>query len=166
MNALVRGILILVLGGFLATSCIDAPSFNDTPELSNPQVLLARTPVSGAIGATDTILLKFDFADGNGDIGYVLSDSNNIPPPHVYLTFEEFDTTFTQYTIPILPANGGVPDITGTVTITILAGTGTFFGACQSNPQVNTVTYSVFIKDRSGAASNEITFPTIPIDCP
>ena len=166
MKALVGFMMVLMISGFLATSCIDAPSFNDVPELSNPQVLLARSPVSGAPGAPDTILLKFDFSDGNGDIGYVLSDSFNIPPPHVFLTFEEFDTTFTQYTIPILPANGGVPDITGTVTITILASTGTFFGACLSNPQVNTVTYSVYIKDRSGALSNEITFPTIPIDCP
>lgn len=166
MKALIGKVILgCMIVGF-AYSCIDAPSFDDIPEISNPRVLLSSNPISGDPTASDTLLLKFDFKDGDGDIGYNQNDSVNIPPPHVFLTFEEFDSTFTNFTIPIVPSNGGVPDITGTVTITILTSTGTFFGACLSNPQVNTATYSISIKDRAGNQSNELAFNTINIDCP
>ncbi len=165
-----RRLLSWILFGFsllaLTYSCIDAPSFDDIPEISNPRILLTANPISGDVGSSDTMLLLFDFKDGDGDIGYNQNDTINIPPPHVFLTFEEFDSTFTNYTIPIVPSNGGVPDITGTVKITILTSAGTFFGACLSNPQVNTVTYSVSIKDRAGNQSNELSFETVNIDCP
>jgi len=165
MKSFVSGIVFLFFSAFIVASCIDAPSFDDVPAISNPQVFLTSNPVSGAPGATDTVQLVFDFSDGDGDIGYDQDDSTNIPPPHVFLTFQEFDSTFNQYTIPYVPSNGGVPDITGTVTITILAQTGTFLGSCLSNPQVNTASYSIYIKDRAGNSSNVISFDPINIDC-
>lgn len=160
-------VLLITFCSLIMQSCIDAPSFESVPELSNPRVLLSSNPISGALGAQDTVKLLFDFTDGDGDIGYDNNqDTTQVIPAHVFLTLQEFDSTFTTFTLPVVPQNGGVPDISGTVTLTVLTSTGTYFGACSSNPQVNTITYSVYIKDRADNESNEINFETIQLDCP
>ena len=192
----------------MVSSCIDAPMFDDIPEISNPRIQLSSNPLDVSITGGDSVMILFDFKDGNGDLGYdiaqdgirtiettsifdttvtidstletelvieidsitmdttttidssyvydtmtvinetILSDTFIDLPDHVFLRYEEFDTFFTQYTIPRIPMIGGVPDITGTVKIFVPTSTGSFFGPCISNPQISTVTYSVFIKDR------------------
>jgi len=78
---------------------------------------------------------------------------------------EELDfTDSVNFKIPFIPQSGGVPDITGTVYITIT--NSSFLGPCLSPSRFETANFSISIKDRAGNRSNSISFATIPVVCP
>ncbi len=149
----------------ISYSCIDAPSFEDVPEISNPRFIISGDAVIATGSSTDSALLIFDFKDGDGDIGYAAGDTTVVIPSHVYLYREELDfTDSVNFKIPFIPQSGGVPDITGTVYITIT--NSSFLGPCLSPSRFETANFSISIKDRAGNRSNSISFATIPVVCP
>jgi hypothetical protein len=148
-----------------SNSCIDAPSFANVPEVSNPRIIISGDAIVASATGTDSAILIFDFKDGDGDIGFISEDTTVEIPSNIYLYRNEFDVTDSvNFKIPFIPQSGGIPDITGTVYITIT--NSTFFGLCSTTPRFETANYEVSIKDRAGNISNVINFPTIPIDCP
>jgi hypothetical protein len=165
MKASFYFILLVFTLLIFSNSCIDAPSFADIPEISNPRIIISGDAIVTGGTSTDSAILIFDFKDGDGDIGYVSGDTTVEIPSHVYLYREELDfTDSVNFKIPFIPQSGGVPDITGTVYITIT--NSSFLGPCLSPSRFETANFDISIKDRAGNRSNVINFQTIPVICP
>ncbi len=173
--------------------CSIAPSFDSIPALSNARVSLTSNPFD-VYSNQDSVILQFDFTDGDGDVGYGGDDPRYISYDtvivdtfivdtvtgdtsltfarvdvttlaHVFLIRPYFEDTSTFYRIPRIPSNGGVPDISGTVTITLFASLLELPCVTNDPPPIDELTYSIYIEDRAFNKSNTIFFSPIPLKC-
>lgn len=150
-----------VLAILAATSCVDAPSFDDVPAISNARLELGTDPIRPFDPEETFANLFFDFSDGDGDIGRLPGDSLTT---NLFLRNEQLNEPFiTPYSIPYIPMEGGVPDITGTVKVQLQIST--FQGFCLADPDIGQVEYTLWIEDRAGNRSNTIAVPPIPLGC-
>jgi len=71
------GIGVVVLGAILTlSSCVDAPSFDDIPEIKNARLDLGSNPVNPYdTSVVFKVDIRFDFSDGDGDLGRLPNDS-------------------------------------------------------------------------------------------
>lgn len=169
------------------TGCVDAPSFPSAPIINDVRLELGSSPVvPGDTGSFVRILI--DFTDGDGDIGHNTADSITdlfLINEQIYYyddSLEMFDTTridtlTNSYLIPIIPPNGGVPDISGTIRINVLDPVKSpmaFAGYCavsNNSPQgivdgpLTAIKYKVWFMDRAGNRTEVVSVPGIPIDC-
>ncbi|MCP4121474.1 MAG: hypothetical protein GY751_06940 [Bacteroidetes bacterium] len=155
-------VMALIAALSLITGCVVAPTFDDVPSISNARLDLGSNPVNPYdTSVVFKVDIRFDFSDGDGDLGRLPSDSltNNI-----FLVNEQLvsapDTFF--YSLEYIPPHGGVPDITGTVKIQLQQST--FDGFCIAGP-LDEVNFDIWIEDRAGRKSNVIAVPSIPLDC-
>jgi len=157
------GIGVVVLGAILTlSSCVDAPSFDDIPEIKNARLDLGSNPVNPYdTSVVFKVDIRFDFSDGDGDLGRLPNDSTT---SNVFLVNEQLltapDTFF--YSMQYIPPDGGVPDITGTVKIQLEQST--FDGFCIAGP-LDEVNFDIWIEDRAGQKSNTLSIPSIPLNC-
>jgi hypothetical protein len=161
MKRVAHAILIILTAGWMAYGCIDAPMFDSVPEISNARLELGNPPITPGDSGTFVNLL-FDFSDGDGDIGRLPGDTMT---ENLFLENSQLDTTFieTSFSIPFIPPNGGVPDITGTVRVQL--NISTFQGFCLARPDLTQVEYKLWIRDREGNTSNMLDVPPIPLEC-
>ncbi len=171
-------IIVILMTAWWLNGCVDAPDFNAVPEISN-----VRLEMSGAVvSKNDSVVIAFDFSDGDGDIGHLPQDSVT----DLFLMNAQIfkldslggadttciDTTVSEFLIPYVPMIGGVPDITGTIRVQLLPTT--FLGYCSVSEQrpdlivdgpLNALEFSLWIMDRGGRLSNRVEVPPIPISC-
>ena len=175
------------MAGCVMQSCIDAPSFDSLPAITDVRIEIGNSPVIPG-DSNSFVNILIDFTDGDGDIGHESSDSISdlfLVNSQIYFfndTLGEFDTTLidtfiSSYLIPFIPANGGVPDITGTIKVNVLdpvKAPTTFAGFCaisNNNPDgivggpLTEVRYQVWFMDRDGHRTSVVDVPPIPIDC-
>lgn len=161
MRKFATAILTILIAATMFYSCIDAPTFPSTPSISDARLELGNPPLTPGDSGTFVNIL-FDFTDGDGDIGRLPGDSTT---ENLFLENSQLDTTFVDasYSIPFLPMIGGVPDISGTVKVQL--NLSTFQGFCFARPDLESVSYRLWIKDREGNESNAIDVPPIPLEC-
>lgn len=116
-------------------------------------------------GFTDSIFVRFNFKDGDGDLGSDNSVLRNISLVDRRTNFE--DPTFK---IPPLPIGGGQTGIEGSITIKVFTTCCVFPDGTPPclNPSdypENELSYDIIMTDDSGNTSNTITTPPIVLLC-
>ena len=75
----IRNFAIVLILMWVVGACLKQPEYNTTPEITFSDFYYGFTPASGTKNAVDSIVLSFNFKDGDGDIGLETAD-NNVPP--------------------------------------------------------------------------------------
>ena len=161
-----KTILFTLSLAFLFSSCIKAPDFPNTPEITFVS-LNTNTIQQGNSNAQEAILeVVFSFTDGDADIG---SDEES----NVFLTDSRNGETIPFKVNPI-PEQGNGNGIQGEITVRII---NTPFNICCVYPNgvspctpstefpTNTMHYTIQLKDRAGNESNIVQTEDITILC-
>ncbi|MBK9732590.1 MAG: hypothetical protein IPO83_15155 [Chitinophagaceae bacterium] len=144
----------LLTGAFVLTmlaSCLNPPEYPVEPLIAFDSI--SKTFVKGQ-PAFDSITFVISFTDGDGDLG--ASSSDTIPN----LFFKDSRTGFINtFQFPNITPEGNVKDISGTISYVFSP-----FN-CTPGKLTDTFFYTIFISDRAGNMSNEVTTPLIICDC-
>lgn len=150
-------VLLVVLS---LTSCIDEPEFSDEPSISFVSYSKDSLDQGPLVG--DSVFVRFDFEDGDGDLGS--EDESSI-----FFIDTRQDFIFSSFRMPVLPEPGNDRAVQGSVTVKLLT-------TCCIDDQGNTcptddpsltedVIYEVYLIDRAGNESDRITLPPLTIRC-
>ena len=147
----IAGVLISML-----SSCLTPPDYDPVPKIEFDS--LTKTYVQGFLvtdpPVLDSITFFISFTDGDGDLGTGATDTTH------NLFFVDSRTGFPYpFQFPYVTPEGNVKDISGIISYTFSP-----FN-CVPGHQVDTVSYTIYISDRAGHLSNEVTTPEIVIDC-
>lgn len=141
----------------ICVSCFNAPDYPDQPEISVKEVRKTRTlPVAG-----DSVIVVLAFKDGDGDLGK-RNQADTIP--NLFIMDKRFNIIDSlSYSIPNIPQNGSVKDISGEIEINLLS-------KIYCNPLFpgklkDTLEFEIQVRDRSGNFSNKVTSGPIEITC-
>lgn len=166
-----RTFAIICLLGLLYTSCVKKANYPDIPQITYNSF----TPYcSGA--TTDSALLRINFTDGNGDIGYsqelgAPNDLYIIPLVYVYATksFQPIiesgtDTLTFPYSIPDITPAGSDKELNGIIQINFenflqqqISDLTGFSGVAN----LHELQFEVWMYDRAGNKSNVLITPTV-----
>jgi hypothetical protein len=140
----------------MMASCLNPPDYPTVPHIEFDS--LTKTFVKGAeIGGQvvpDSIIFFISFTDGDGDLGPIGNDSAE------NLFFRDNRTGFVYpFQFPYITPDGNIKDISGTIAYTLSP----FF--CNPGKTIDTLSYTIYIRDRAGNFSNEVTSPDIVCDC-
>lgn len=144
--------LLLTLAMFSACEKEERIIGDPTPPVNNvPEISLGSMPTT--YNEFDDIVLKVNYLDGDGDIGYANADS-----AVVYATDNRDDILFTFHVPPLSPDGVEVP-IQGTLEVVVEN-----VVLLNQNGTAETTTFTVQLVDRAGNWSNEATTPTLTIN--
>ncbi|MBP7801751.1 MAG: hypothetical protein KA109_09040 [Saprospiraceae bacterium] len=160
---MVNSAFLAVLITFLIGACIVAPKYSDIPEIELEGI--NKTVIDQGRVRDDSLLIRISFTDGDGDLG----DPQNMA--NIFM-IDDRDGKEITYSMPVIPQKGVNNGVAGTITILHT----TLFNVCcyyanadpcsvPSLPMTDTVTYQLYIKDRSGNQSNIVTLPPLVINC-
>jgi len=156
----------------MMASCISPPNYPIEPVITFAS--LSRTEVD----QKDTVRIKVEFTDGDGDLGFATQDTLcklcNLDTclgggRSLFLIDDRVPQCFTAvYQIPVIPPKGSSDAISGEIDFTsppiccINAGF-----PCVLDPVkiLDTVYFSVFLRDRAGNISDTLALPPIIIRC-
>ena len=153
--------IISIVICFSWTSCDKPPIYDDTPTIS-----WASFSEDTVQQLTGTISFKFDFTDGDGDLG-----KDNDTTSHIIIVDTRRtpnDTLF--YQIPTIEHQGVVSGISGQLEVTVSQ----FCCIHPTNPLIlcqpitdyyDPIIYKIRIKDNAGRWSNEIETTPLYIRC-
>ena len=145
---LVCGIGLLI---FQISSCINPPQYDVVPHIE----LISVSPLS-LHQQTDSLIIKFSFTDGDGDLGLQTSETGH----DVCLYDTRLANNFCyEYRIPYIEPRGTVKAISGNVSIVVPSIT------CLPGKINDTLQYNIEITDRAEHVSNIITTPKIFLNC-
>ena len=158
-------LLLLVLVTIL--SCTKPPTYPDSPIISEPSFNQQEIEQGNTVEKADTLELFFAFTDGDGNLG---SEGDSLD---VYLT--DSRTGFVNlFKLPFVPELGSGNGISGVVTVRMSNTPANIccihpvsLQDCQPFPDypMDTVSYTIQIRDRDGNFSNKIQSETISIIC-
>lgn len=154
MNNLKYLFLLLLVS---AMSCTQPPDYPDEPVITFKSMSKNTMRQGSLIGVgADSLLMTISFTDGDGDLGEegVLSPLSN-----VYLIDQRINDTLLPQTIPFIPVQGAGNGISGDISFVLFPSCCIYLGqACEvfEEHPVDTVQYSIFIRDRAGNFSNQI----------
>jgi hypothetical protein len=160
--------LVLLLGlGFALFSCVQPPEYPIEPEIEYIGFNTLTFPQGGPNVPSDTLVLRFSFTDGDGDIGF---DDSTID---IFLT--DSRTGFEEIRkLPVIPEEGVGNGISGEITLRfpnqptqiccLIEGEQGCNGPIEGAPS-DTFSYRVQIKDRAGNLSNVIQTETVTLVC-
>lgn len=144
---------------FLLQGCFNAPEYNDVPVIKFNSWRYNSFPVQMTDNSSDSLSLYFDFTDGDGDLGDTTTGVNNI-------FIRDLKTDITdKYKMDIIPQNGSVLDISGTVEVKVGPN---LLGRCLLpgiTKPIDTTKYEVYIVDRAGHQSNKIITTEMLFEC-
>ena len=168
-----KTVFVALLFGSVAVAgllqyCVKPPNYPDEPVIEFMGLsknVMRQTP----LGA-DTVLVMFNFTDGNGDLG---SQNNE---PNIFIEDGRDSFPKDPYAIPYIEPQGAGNGISGMITIALPTTcciypdvNGIKFPPCDTTknaPQsLDTVFYRIYIKDRAGNISNKITTDPITLIC-
>lgn len=148
-------------------SCVNPPDYPNEPVINYEGV--NKTAVYQGVNGlpADTLEVFISFTDGDGDLSF--QDSSDI-----FLYDSRFPSDASQYRIPLIPIDGTGNGIRGELTIRTLSkaqgicciqsGTACPDVSLVTNP-IDTFTYEIQIRDRSGNFSNKVRTEIISILC-
>lgn len=145
--------LILISAACMAffSSCLNPPEYPVEPIIAFDSV--SKVFVKG-FPVFDSSTFVISFTDGDGDLG--ATEGDTLPN----LFFKDSRTGFINtFQFPNVTPEGNVKDISGTISYTF-----TPF-SCNPGKNIDTFYYTIFIFDRAGHRSNEVTTPLIICDC-
>ncbi|MFT5833477.1 MAG: hypothetical protein ACI97N_001104 [Cognaticolwellia sp.] len=147
---------LVILSAALFHGCIEAPDYPIEPVIEfveiNKTQIIAQTIPEDANRALDTLIIKFSFTDGDGDLG---GDTLN-----VFLIDARLGNAGESYPINDIPQAGATNGISGEITIMIPK---TF--CFRNSPPRDSLIYSIQIVDKAGHQSNIIQTPAIELVC-
>lgn len=165
-------VVVWVLFILSTQSCVEPPRFPNEPAIE-----LVSVSADTIQQLQDSLYIEFTFTDGDGDLGFEdfstddceLCDSSCYSHP----TFSLFilDSRFINivngdtirclktFNVPYVPPKGATDAISGSFTVLL---TNEF---CIPGKAVDTVSYSIVVKDRAGNFSNRISTDKIIILC-
>lgn len=164
MKLIANFAILLVVSLTIVLGCVKPPAYPIEPVIefvSMSDTLLVRGV------ATDSVLATISFTDGNGDIGSENGENN------LFYT-DSRDGFELKRQIPFVPELGASNGIKGKITF-FIANTCCIFpdslfstSPCTDEYEeypYDRINYKVYIEDRAGNRSNEITLPTIRVQC-
>lgn len=166
-----RTFTIICILGLFYSSCVKKANYPDVPVISYNSF---TRYCSGSI--TDSALLRINFTDGNGDIGYAQElgapiDLYVVPLVYVYAskTFQPIiesgsDTLTFPYSIPDITPTGSDKELNGIIQVnfesfiqTQISNLTGFSGVAD----IHYLQFKVWIYDRSGNKSNILITPPV-----
>jgi hypothetical protein len=137
---------------FVSFSMISSCKKDKKIEISTTPVIefLSITP-STAVEYQDKITITISYKDGDGDLGENAPDVKNL-----FLTDLRNNVTY-QYRISQLGPSGQVTPIQGTLTVELKN------TAITNGTSSQAVSFSLYLKDRTGNSSNSITTSAITV---
>jgi hypothetical protein len=154
------GLLLLLVNG-----CIDAPSYPIEPVITYEGINKGRV-FQFTNGPVDSLIIRFSFTDGDGDLSLIDSDSVDI-----FLRDSRLPQVAQNFRFPLIDEEGTGSGISGTTTITIVNTNNIccIFQeencAADEEYPIDTFSYSIQIIDRAGNLSNVINTETVEIAC-
>ncbi|HRI58874.1 MAG TPA: hypothetical protein PK228_04105 [Saprospiraceae bacterium] len=159
--------LVIVTTG-LFQFCVQPPNYPDEPVIEF--VSLSKNVMRQTKLGPDTVLVMFNFTDGDGDLG---SQDNE---PNIFIEDGRDSFLKDPYAIPYIEPQGAGNGISGMITIALPTTcciypdiNGIKFPPCDTSKnapqQLDTVFYRIYIKDRAGNVSNKITTDPITLIC-
>ncbi|MBV6441971.1 MAG: hypothetical protein EPGJADBJ_03668 [Saprospiraceae bacterium] len=161
-------LFLAVAAAGLFQFCVKPPNYPDEPVIEF--VGLSKNLMRQSKLGPDTVMVMFNFTDGNGDLG---SQNNE---PNIFI--EDGRDSFPQdpYAIPYIEPQGAGNGISGMITIALPTTccifppiNGITYPPCDTSKnapqQLDTVFYRIYIKDRTGNVSNKITTEPITLIC-
>lgn len=153
------GALIVLL--FLFYSCEKPPEYDVVPNIWWGE--FSKDTVDQLTGV---VTFKFNFTDGDGDIGKQNDTTNHI----IIVDTRRIPNDTLFYQMPEIEQQGSISSISGEVEVTIsqfcCIDPQNPFILCQNiSNYYNPVVYKIRIKDNAGRWSNEIETPPLHIKC-
>jgi hypothetical protein len=155
------GLLFIAIAGW---QCLDTPNFPDEPFIEFLSV--SKDTMQQGIFMEDSLIVRFRFEDGDGDIGREgQGDENN-----VFFIDERTGTIDNTFGLPAIPEEGAANGVEGEVRIVLFSTCCIYndgLDPCLPNPSVpyDTVQYRIYMKDQAGHVSNEILTSPIILRC-
>ncbi len=156
------GLLLLIMAA--GWNCLDSPNYPIVPFiefLDNSKDTLHQ-----GIFQEDSLIVRFRFEDGDGDIGRTEQDAQN----NIFFVDERTGTLDNTFGIPTIPEEGAANGVEGEIRILLFSTCCIYSDGsdpCIPNELVplDTVQYRIYIKDRAGHKSNEILTTPIILRC-
>ncbi|BDS12265.1 hypothetical protein [Aureispira anguillae] len=154
-------IAALVFMSYIWIACEKPPIYDDTPHIT-----WNSFSADTVQQLTGSVSFKFDFTDGDGDLGKTGDTANHIIIVDTRRTPN--DTAF--YKIPTIEQQGIVSGISGQLEVTMSQICGIDPNnpliLCQEQPNYfDPIVYKIRIKDNAGRWSNEIDTDTLFVRC-
>ena len=138
--------ILFMSASILFDGCESDPIiYSEIPEIS----LQGVSPITVS-AYNDSITFVISYTDGDGDLG-----ENSPTAKNLFLTDSRIGSPY-QYRISELAPNSSIT-IRGTLTLVLYNP-----GILGTNPE--SVTFSIYVKDRAGHTSNTITSPVITVN--
>ncbi|MCB0527150.1 MAG: hypothetical protein R2791_03560 [Saprospiraceae bacterium] len=163
-TAYILGALTILATHGLFQFCVQPPDYPDEPVIEFVSIsknIMQQTPLG-----PDSILISFNFTDGNGDLGSVSGE------PNIFIKDGRDGFDKPPYQIPYIPPQGAGNGISGVISIVvpntccIYVDDNGFPLACADVPvPFDTLTYLISIRDQAGHESNQIETPPIGLIC-
>ena len=157
---------LLVIAAITYTSCINAPSYSDIPEIEFvgfTNRIMDQAPVN-----SDTTFLTISFTDGDGDIGF----DSETTGENIFIIDNRTNEIFDRFRAPAIPPEGANNGVSGEIRMLLLNTCCVFppqdsIPNCESPPQypTNDLSFTIYIEDRAGNQSNRIVTPPIILNC-
>ncbi|MEO1514165.1 MAG: hypothetical protein AAFV95_04105 [Bacteroidota bacterium] len=157
--------LLALLGLVLlcTESCVQPPDYVKEPVITFER--LSKNVMRQ--GGTDSLLMVFNFTDGDGDLG----DAENLA--NVFLTDTRDGSSFITFSMPLVPVRGAGNGISGEVSVVLRANAPICcippigLRPCEFYPQFpsDTLIYEIQLQDRAGNLSNVIQSAPIFLQC-
>jgi uncharacterized membrane protein len=147
MQRLIPVLFILLLAG-----CINPPSYSTVPEIK-----FLSLSASQVVSGVDTLLVSFEYKDGDGDIGVKEGDTTI----NAWLVDNRTGFPYT-YQLPFVNKKGNSNSISGTIFITVSPFT---LNCRPDHKTTDTLSYQIYIQDRAGNFSNKVNSSEVIIIC-
>ncbi len=159
MNIKISIFILLCSIGIL--SCYKTPTYPVEPAIEFVSYNVNQPYIVG-----DTGIIRLSFTDGDGDIGNASSSSTDSN----CFVYKSFVPGFLYpYVIPFIPKKGTTPGISGFIDLKLSSPKGGLFDPTSClvlKHPLDTVTFTIQIKDRAGHLSNTINTPPLVVQCP
>ncbi len=160
-NALILLVVVLIWG------CVDPPDYPDAPVIKFEG--LSKQIMKQGSENQDTMIVRFSFTDGDGDLGATSSPTDPVDP-NVFLIDSRDGYEGNQFQIPFIPEAGAGNGISGTIDLKVYNSCCIFTDGtipCGTSPTktMDTLFYTLYIKDRAGHRSNDIQVGPIYLRC-
>lgn len=142
-------LMALLAAAILLGACKKDPEIDLTDPV--PVILDVVVSPTNVVEFRDSVIFEVSYRDGDGDLG---ENSPNVA--NLFLVDNRTNVT-ESYRIQELAPDGAVIPITGTLRI-VLPSTG-----ITDNSSSQTVTYTIYMRDRAGNESNRFTTEAITV---
>ena len=161
---MIKNSFLQILFVILIASCVSAPDYPVEPVIEF--MGMSKNTMVQSTNNTDSVFVFISFTDGDGDLGYGVSDTMT----NVFVIDSRSGFIQDRFKTPEIPPEGANNGISGTLRLLLYTTCCIFPGgipACATPPQfpTNTFHYQIFIKDRAGNESNIINTSDIILFC-